>query len=298
MNKDNERLHRVVDILSDTTSVENMVNPSREQSLPSLSSLKKIVQLTKSVVFPGYFDMAPVGDGMRKFSIGVAIDNLYCELKTQISSGLEFDPNISASKAQQMALGLAMDFIEQIPEIKRLLYTDVNAMFDNDPAVVSHGEIILCYPVLQAMSNYRIAHCLLKMGVPIIPRIISEMAHSRTGIDIHPGAQIGEYFSIDHGTGVVIGETCIIGNHVNLYQGVTLGAKNFTLDENGHPMNLPRHPIIEDHVTIYSNASVLGRITIGHDSIIGGNVWITHDVPPHSKISQGRLNDAPSQKNV
>ena len=138
------------------------------------------------------------------------------------------------------------------------------------------------------MIHYRMAHCLLKLGVPILPRIITELAHSLTGIDIHPGAQIGEYFSIDHGTGVVIGETAIIGNHVQLYQGVTLGAKSFKFDENGNPINIPRHPIIEDNVVIYSNTSVLGRITIGHDSIIGGNVWLTLDLPPHSKFFQNR----------
>ena len=145
------------------------------------------------------------------------------------------------------------------------------------------------------MTHYRIAHRLHKMGVPVIPRIITEQAHSKTGIDIHPGAQIGEYFSIDHGTGVVIGETCIIGNHVTLYQGVTLGAKSFKYDEQGNMLNVPRHPIIEDNVTIYSNASVLGRITIGHDSTIGGNIWLTHDVPPYSRILQSKAVDASYQ---
>ena len=148
--------------------------------------------------------------------------------------------------------------------------------------------MILCYPSLVAMIHYRMAHRLLELGVPILPRIITELAHSLTGIDIHPGARIGEYFSIDHGTGVVIGETAIIGNHVQLYQGVTLGAKSFKFDENGNPINVPRHPIIEDNVVIYSNTSVLGRVTIGHDSIIGGNVWLTQDLPPYSKFFQNR----------
>ena len=136
------------------------------------------------------------------------------------------------------------------------------------------------------MVHYRVAHSLVQLGVPVIPRVLTELAHSETGIDINPGAQIGEYFAIDHGTGVVIGETCIIGNHVTLYQGVTLGAKNFTLDEAGHPINTPRHPIIEDNVTIYSNASVLGRITVGAGSVIGGNVWLTNSVPAGSRILQ------------
>jgi len=148
--------------------------------------------------------------------------------------------------------------------------------------------VIFCYPAIRALVNYRIAHELLKLGIPLIPRIISEIAHSETGIDIHPQAQIGEYFSIDHGTGVVIGQTSIIGNHVQLYQGVTLGAKNFTLDDNGLPIDVPRHPIIEDDVTIYSNSSILGRITIGKGTVIGGNVWLTNSVPPNSRILQTR----------
>ena len=141
------------------------------------------------------------------------------------------------------------------------------------------------------MVHFRVAHVLHQMGVPILPRILTEQAHSATGIDIHPGAQIGPYFAIDHGTGVVIGETCIIGQHVTLYQGVTLGAKNFQVDDNGRPVNVPRHPIIGDHVTIYANSTILGRITIGHDTVIGGNIWLTHSVPPHSRILQSKAVD-------
>lgn len=163
--------------------------------------------------------------------------------------------------------------------------TDVEAAYNGDPAAKGYGEIILCYPTIKAVSNYRIANALLKLGVPLIPRMITELAHSETGIDIHPGATIGEYFAIDHGTGVVIGETTIIGNHVKLYQGVTLGAKNFPLDENGNPIkDLPRHPIVEDNVVIYCNATVLGRITIGEGAIIGGNVWVTTDIAKGVKV--------------
>ena len=166
---------------------------------------------------------------------------------------------------------------------------DAKAAFDGDPAAHSIAETIFCYPSIMAMTYHRVAHELYKLDVPIIPRIISEMAHSRTGIDIHPGAQIGEYFFIDHGTGTVIGETCIIGKNVRIYQGVTLGAKSFPLDENGNPVKkIPRHPIIEDNVVIYSGATVLGRVTIGEGSEIGGNVWITESVPPHSKVVQGK----------
>jgi len=188
-----------------------------------------------------------------------------------------------------------LKFIDELPEVKRLLYTDVVAMFQNDPAATNYGEVIYCYPVMIAMTHYRLAHVLHQMQVPVIPRIITEQAHSKTGIDIHPGATIGEYFSIDHGTGVVIGETAIIGNHVSLYQGVTLGAKSFKYDAEGNMLNVPRHPIIEDNVTIYSNASVLGRITIGHHSVIGGNIWLTHDVPPYSRILQSKAVDVSFQ---
>ena len=181
----------------------------------------------------------------------------------------------------------AETFLKRLPAVKELIVSDVEAVAENDPAVTSMQEIVYCYPAVKAMLYYRTAHELLALGVGIIPRMLTEYAHSVTGIDIHPGASIGSHFAIDHGTGVVIGETSVIGNHVTLYQGVTLGAKNFRYDESGHPLNIPRHPILEDNVTVYSNASILGRITIGEGSVIGGNVWLTRSVPPHSRILQG-----------
>jgi serine O-acetyltransferase len=177
-------------------------------------------------------------------------------------------------------------FWAEIPSIARLVNTDVDAVLHNDPAVSDRGEVILSYPLTYAMMHYRAAHVLYQMGVPRIPRMLTELAHARTGIDIHPAAQIGDYFCIDHGTGVVIGETAIIGSHVVLYQGVTLGAKNFEYDAQGRPIDIPRHPILEDHVTVYSNTSILGRVTIGHDTVIGGNVWLTQDVPANSVVLQ------------
>lgn len=177
-------------------------------------------------------------------------------------------------------------FWAEIPSIARLVNTDVDAVLHNDPAVTDRGEVILSYPLTYTMVHYRAAHVLYLLGVPRIPRMLTELAHSRTGIDIHPAAQIGDYFCIDHGTGVVIGETAIIGSHVVLYQGVTLGAKNFEYDEQGRPIDIPRHPILEDHVTVYSNTSILGRVTIGHDTVIGGNVWLTQDVPANSMVLQ------------
>jgi serine O-acetyltransferase len=220
------------------------------------------------------------------------MEELYRLLRQQIARGLQFCDEGQEDDVLATGERLALRFIDQLPEIKRLLYTDVQAMFDNDPAAQTYGEVIFCYPVVDTMVHYRIAHCLHQMEVPVIPRIITEQAHSKTGIDIHPGAQIGEYFAIDHGTGVVIGETSIIGNHVTLYQGVTLGAKSFKYDEQGNMLNIPRHPIIEDHVTVYSNASILGRITIGHHSVVGGNIWVTNSVPPYSRLQQSKAIDA------
>ena len=219
----------------------------------------------------------------------MAVEKLSKLLEDQILAGLCFSCPKSGKgentacklKAKEMAFRL----IERLPEIRRVLATDVEAAFNGDPAAENFGEIISCYPVIKALTNYRIAHELHLIGVPLIPRIISEMAHSETGIDIHPAASIGNHFTIDHGTGVVIGATCIIGNNVKLYQGVTLGAKSFPCDENGNPIKgIPRHPILEDGVIVYSNATILGRITIGRGSVVGANIWVTEDLEPNSKV--------------
>jgi serine O-acetyltransferase len=275
-------------LLSTPSAEEREIVPQVGGPLPSIESLRKMVELVKSIVFPGFFDKRQVDDQIRSYYIGVNMEMLFSLLKGQIGRGLLFDDDRDEEVAKEEATRLALQFIDRLPEIKRMLYTDVEAIFNNDPAVRNYGEVIFCYPVVQAMVHYRMAHELLRMGIPVIPRIITELAHSATGIDIHPGATIGEFFSIDHGTGVVIGETCVIGNHVTLYQGVTLGAKNFALDSHGHPRNIPRHPIIEDNVTVYSNSTLLGRITVGRDSVIGGNVWLTHDVPPGSHVLQNK----------
>ncbi len=289
----NETLRRNVGVLSEHTKDEiRMMPTSKETPLPSVEDVKQIVSLIKGITFPDYFDKRQPDEQLRAYQIGVSMEKLYHLLRQQIERGLQFCEECSEDDVKACGEKLALEFIDSLPEIKRLLYTDIQAMFDNDPAAATYGEVIFCYPVVNTMTHYRIAHRLHEMKVPVIPRIITEQAHSKTGIDIHPGAQIGEYFSIDHGTGVVIGETCIIGNHVTLYQGVTLGAKSFKYDEQGNMLNVPRHPIIEDNVTIYSNASVLGRITIGHDSTIGGNIWLTHSVPPYSRILQSKAVDA------
>ncbi len=281
-----ERLLRNVRILSQSSPQEMRMVPRGDGAFPSVAGLRDIVSLVRAIVFPDFFDCRRNNERIRSCYLGVNIEKLYSLLHTEIRRALRFDNTYEEEEVSEEASLLALQFIDELPEIKRLLFTDVEAMYDNDPAADNYAEIILSYPVVNAMVHYRSAHVLLKLGIPVIPRVITELAHSITGIDINPGATIGEYFAIDHGTGVVIGETCIIGNHVTLYQGVTLGAKNFSLDSNGHPLNIPRHPIIEDNVTIYSNSTILGRITVGHDSVIGGNIWLTHSVEPWSRIVQ------------
>ena len=294
--KINETLRRNVAELSKQTDREVSMMPATVAPLPSVEMVKRIVALVKNIIFPDYFEKRQPDEAIRAYHIGVAMEELAKLLTKQIAHGLQFCEHCEGERTKEQvyteAERLALEFIDALPEIKRLLYTDIQAMFDNDPAAPNYGEVIFCYPSMNTMTHYRVAHKLHQLQVPVIPRIITELAHSKTGIDIHPGAQIGEYFAIDHGTGVVIGETTIIGNHVTLYQGVTLGAKSFKYDENGNMLNVPRHPIIEDNVTVYSNASILGRITIGHDSTIGGNIWLTHSVPPNSRILQSKAIDA------
>lgn len=294
--KINETLRSNVAILSKHTDEELRMMPTATLTqLPSVEDVKRIISLIKGIVFSDYFHKRQPDEELRAYQIGVSMEELYRLLRQQIARGLQFCEECAESDVLCAGEELALKFIDALPEIKRLLYTDIQAMFDNDPAAATYGEVIFCYPVVNTMTHYRVAHKLHEMQVPVIPRIITEQAHSKTGIDIHPGAQIGEYFSIDHGTGVVIGETSIIGNHVTLYQGVTLGAKSFKYDEQGNMLNVPRHPIIEDNVTVYSNASILGRITIGHDSVIGGNIWLTHSVPPYSRILQSKAVDVSFQ---
>lgn len=273
--------------------------------MPSGSVLEDIITLCRSVLFPGYFGNASITRNNLSFHIGVNVERLHQLLCSQVQAGLCFamkkvsnDPedckDLSLPKEKVQVISatsekISAEFISSLPEIRGILATDVEATFNGDPAAGSIDEVIYCYPGLRAIGNYRIAHKLLELGVPMIPRMITEMAHSETGIDIHPGAVIGKYFAIDHGTGVVIGATAVIGNNVKLYQGVTLGAKSFPLDKEGHPIKgIPRHPILKDNVIIYSNATILGRITIGEGAIIGGNIWVTEDVAPNTRIIQSK----------
>lgn len=283
-----EQIQKNITPLSAFDLPEYKYIPLHQKPSPSIVALKEIMHLLRTLIFPGFFGAEQEAqEGSIQYYTGVYLEQVYDLLQEQIYNGLCFETD-RCCDSKDRASAIAVAFINKLPHIKYLLSTDVKAILDGDPAAKSVSEIIFCYPAVHAILHQRVAHELLLLGVPVLPRIITEMAHSQTGIDIHPGAQIGEYFSIDHGTGVVVGQTTIIGNHVRLYQGVTLGAKSFTLDNEGLPMDVPRHPIIEDYVTIYSNASILGRITIGRKSVIGGNIWLTHSVPPGSRILQTR----------
>ena len=284
-------LTKTVDILSEKESLKGLYHEHRDgDPLPSAKELEEIIDLARAILFPGYFGKSSVNIHTIQYQIGVSMERLHKLLTQQILAGLCFGLVSDECECQseipchETASALALKVIEKLPEIRRILATDVEAAYNGDPAADSFSEIISCYPVIKALTNYRLAHELVLLGVPLIPRMMTEMAHSETGIDIHPAATIGEYFTIDHGTGVVIGATCIIGNNVKLYQGVTLGAKSFPLDANGNPIKgIPRHPILEDNVIVYANATILGRITIGKGSVVGANVWVTKNMRPNTK---------------
>ena len=283
-------LTETIDRLADPQSLQGLFHQHRDGNpLPSSKRLEEIINLSRSILFPGYFGKSQVNIDTIQYQIGVNVEKLHRLLSEQILAGLCFScgetKNIHCNECKAEAEQITTQLIAKFPELRRVLGTDVTAAFNGDPAAKSTAEIISCYPVIKTLTNYRIAHELFVMGVPLIPRMMMEMAHSETGIDIHPGATIGSYFTIDHGTGVVIGETCVIGNNVKLYQGVTLGAKSFPLDEEGNPIKgIPRHPIIEDNVVIYANATVLGRITIGDHCVVGANTWVLQDMKPGEAI--------------
>ncbi|MGN0220896.1 MAG: serine O-acetyltransferase [Prevotella sp.] len=282
-------LTQTVERLSEEDSLKGLFHQYREGNPPpSNKVLEEIVELSRAILFPGYFGKSSVDMRIIRYHMGVSIERLHTLLSDQICAGLGFahgeEEDTSAINLQQRAEQLAARLIARLPDIRELLATDVEAAYNGDPAASGYGEVISCYPIIKALVNYRVAHELLLLDVPLIPRMLTEMAHSETGIDIHPAAQIGHHFTIDHGTGVVIGATCIIGNNVKLYQGVTLGAKSFPLDSEGNPIKgIPRHPILEDDVIVYANATLLGRITIGRGCVVGANVWVTHSMKPKTK---------------
>lgn len=263
------------------------------EPLPSHNAAQEIVDLCRSLIFPGFFGDSAVNRFNVVYHAGLWMERLHALLVDQITAGISVshacEPELQLDSIRTEATLAAESFIKSLPELRRILGTDVQATYLGDPAATSTEEVVYCYPGIRAISSHRIAHALIKLNVPVLPRMISELAHGETGIDIHPAATIGEAFTIDHGTGIVIGATSIIGNNVKLYQGVTLGAKSFDVDETGNPVKgVPRHPIIGNNVVIYSNSTILGRITIGDGAIIGGNLWITEDVAPGEKLVQAK----------
>jgi serine O-acetyltransferase len=258
--------------------------------LPSRARVISIVEDVRALFFPGYFGTQDLRGDTLSFHIGATLDRMRVVLDEEIRRAVAFAEKHDLEACPHCSIAAAeatRKFVGRLPAVRRMVAGDVEAAFEGDPALRTRDEAIFAYPGIFAVTNQRIAHELHVLGIPLIPRIITEHAHTLTGIDIHPGARIGERFFIDHGTGVVIGETSVIGNRVRLYQGVTLGAKSFPLDADGKPIKgIDRHPVVEDDVVVYSGATILGRIVIGRGSSIGGNVWLTHAVPPGSKVTQ------------
>ena len=263
------------------------------RELPSIEALAGIIDGLRGVLFPMRLGPADLRQESEDFYVGHTLDTLLHALLAQVQLELRHEARHldSADNAalETHAIQIVSDFSLSLPRIRALLDSDVVAAFAGDPAARSVDEVLLCYPGIQAMIHHRVAHRLYELGVPLLARIVAELAHGQTGIDIHPGASIDEGFFIDHGTGVVIGETAVIGKRVRIYQAVTLGAKSFPTDEAGNPLKgLPRHPVLEDEVVIYAGATVLGRVTLGRGASVGGNVWLTHDLAPGAHITQAQ----------
>lgn len=260
------------------------------RELPYREVIADVMHGLSAALFPTHYGRPDLNDENIDFFVGHTLADTLDKLADQVRRALLFSRSTELphpEDLQEQAHRIVRALAEDLPNIRGLLYSDLQAAWQGDPAATGISELLLCYPGITAVIHHRIAHALFKLGAPLVARLIADIAHARTGIDIHPGAQIGEGFFIDHGTGVVIGETCVIGRNVRLYQAVTLGAKRFPADTNGHLIKgLPRHPIVEDDVVIYAGATVLGRITIGRGSTIGGNVWLTHSVPPGSNVTQ------------
>ncbi|SDD01382.1 serine O-acetyltransferase EpsC [Paraburkholderia lycopersici] len=270
-------------------------HPLGIRELPSRDAVVNIVAGLRAALFPTHYGAPDLTDESIDYYVGQTLDSTLRLLAEQIRRALRFLPDSTLASDDALrtrAFEVAREFGRQLPGIRALLVSDIQAAFTGDPAAQHITEILLCYPGVWAMTHHRLAHALHRLGVPLLARFINEIAHSATGIDIHPGAQIGSSFFIDHGTGVVIGETAIIGERVRLYQAVTLGAKSFAADLDGTLVKgNARHPIVEDDVVIYAGATILGRVTIGRGSVIGGNVWLTHSVPPGSSVRQGKVRE-------
>jgi serine O-acetyltransferase len=289
------RLPEITNEIVGTYQPDDGINHLGHCPLPSYEMIVEILDDLRDVLCPGYRRRVGLHAGNITYHVGNLVDGLHDKLTTQIGRALEHEHRVRhnhgdcESKVDFEAKGQAMaiELLSRLPQLRKVLATDVKAAFDGDPACQTTDEIVFCYPGFEAITIYRIAHQLLKLAVPFIPRMMTEWAHKQTGIDIHPGATIGHHFFIDHGTGVVVGETCDIGNHVKLYQGVTLGALSFPTDADGQLIRgHKRHPTIEDRVVVYANATILGGQTIiGHDSVIGSSVWITRSVTPMTTVT-------------
>ncbi|MBV6306700.1 serine acetyltransferase [Candidimonas humi] len=260
------------------------------REFPSQESLREIIKSLSGALFPMRLGPIDLREEVEDFYVGQTVGTALDALLHQVCLELHYmhrEQPLPAAQIEQQAVDIVREFGAKLPSVRQALDLDVTAAYQGDPAARSVDEVLLCYPGVIAVLYHRLAHELYLLGLPLLARIVAEIAHADTGIDIHPGATIGRSFFIDHGTGVVIGETAIIGDRVRLYQMVTLGAKRFPPGANGElKKGLPRHPILEDDVVVYAGATILGRITIGRGSTIGGNVWLTHDVPPDSNITQ------------
>jgi serine O-acetyltransferase len=265
------------------------------REFPSRETLRGIIDALLGALFPMRLGPPGLRQESEDYYVGHTLDAALNALLTQVRLELRYalrTSQVESAGLEQQAVRIVQDLASTLPRIRELLDTDVQAAFDGDPAARSVDEVLLCYPGILALIHYRLAHELYRFGVPLLARMVAELAHAETGIDIHPGAQIGAAFFIDHGTGVVIGETAVIGDRVRLYQAVTLGAKRFPIDNSGNPQKgLPRHPVVEDDVVIYAGTTILGRVTIGRGSTIGGNVWLTRSVPPGSHVTQAHTQE-------
>ena len=282
-----EGLPEITEALVATYTECRHINHLGHSPLPSREAVAEILCDLLDILYPGFIRRQNLHLGNVEYHVGDLIDGLHDKLTQQIARALRHeDEGAGRIDFEALAQQKAVEFLRRLPEVRYTLEQDVESAFLGDPAAKSHHEIVFCYPGLEAITVYRLAHELLLLGVPMIPRMMTEHAHSKTGIDIHPGARIGPGFFIDHGTGVVIGETCDIGKNVKLYQGVTLGALSFPRDAAGNIIRgMKRHPTLEDEVVVYANATILGGdSTIGHHAVIGSNVWLTHGVEPYTTV--------------
>lgn len=287
-------LDRIVQELRHSREVaHNIRHLGRVRELPSRVILERVAERLAAALFPTHYGEPDQNGESIDYFVGTTLHTALRDLREQVRRGLRFnmaDRDRSTAELLAMAEDTTRQFAAALPDIRALLVHDIQAAYQGDPAAGSVAEILLAYPGIKAIIYHRLAHTLYRLGSPFLARLMAEIAHSLTGIDIHPGAQIDESFFIDHGTGVVIGETAIIGKRVRIYQAVTLGARRFPADENGVLVKGgARHPVVEDDVVIYAGATLLGRITIGKGSVIGGNVWLTRSVPPASNISQAHM---------